>query len=147
MTEIERKFLVTNTDFKREATSQKRIVQAFLNRDPHRTIRVRIKGEKAFLTVKGIGNNTGTTRFEWEKEITPAEAQTLLPLCEDGKIEKIRYEVPFGGFLWEVDVFEGKHNGLIIAEIELNHENQSFPKPHWLGNEVTGNPDYYNSNL
>lgn len=147
MTEIERKFLVTSADFKREATSQKRIVQAFLNRDPHRTVRVRIKGKKAFLTVKGITNATGTSRFEWEKEITLAEAQALLPLCEDGKIEKTRYEVPFGGFLWEVDVFEGKHSGLIIAEIELNHENQSFSKPHWLGNEVTGNPDYYNSNL
>lgn len=82
MTEIERKFLVTSADFKREATSQKRIVQAFLNRDPHRTVRVRIKGKKAFLTVKGITNATGTSRFEWEKEITLAEAQALLPLCE-----------------------------------------------------------------
>lgn len=147
MIEIERKFLVKNTDFMSEAVSQTRIVQAFLNRDPHRTVRVRIKGEKAFLTVKGIGNLSGTSRFEWEKEITIAEAEALLPLCEDGTIEKVRYEVPLNGFLWEIDVFSGKHIGLIIAEIELNDEHQAFPVPNWIGEEVTGNPKYYNSNL
>lgn len=147
MIEIERKFLVKNTDFMSEAVSQTRIVQAFLNRDPHRTVRVRIKGEKAFLTVKGIGNLSGTSRFEWEKEITIAEAEALLTLCEDGTIEKVRYEVPLNGFLWEIDVFSGKHIGLIIAEIELNDEHQAFPVPNWIGEEVTGNPKYYNSNL
>lgn len=147
MIEIERKFLVKNTDFMSEAASQTRIVQAFLNRDPHRTVRVRIKGEKAFLTVKGIGNLSGTSRFEWEKEITIAEAEALLTLCEDGTIEKVRYEVPLNGFLWEIDVFSGKHIGLIIAEIELNDEHQAFPVPNWIGEEVTGNPKYYNSNL
>ncbi len=147
MVEIERKFLVKNTDFMSEAAKQTRIIQAFLNRNPHRTVRVRIKGEKAFLTIKGIGNSSGTSRFEWEKEITVAEAEALLPLCEDGMIEKVRYEVPFDGFLWEVDVFSGKHTGLIIAEIELNDENQTFSVPNWIGDEVTGNPKYYNSNL
>lgn len=147
MQEIERKFLVKNLDFIQEAHQQTRIVQGYLNTHSERTVRVRIKGESGFLTIKGQTNSSGTTRFEWEKEISLYEAEQLLNLCEPFPIEKIRYEVFFGEFLFEVDVFEGFHKGLVLAEIELLTENQSFEKPHWLGEEVTGKPEYYNSYL
>lgn len=147
MNEIERKFLVTSTEFLSENTKSNRIVQGYLNSNPERTVRVRIKGNKGFLTIKGKGNESGTTRFEWEKEIEVTEAEQLLLLCEDGVIDKIRYEIPFGKHLYEVDVFEGDNTGLIIAEIELNEENESFEKPNWLGDEVTGDERYYNAFL
>jgi len=147
MNEIERKFLVTSTEFLSENTKSNRIVQGYLNLNPERTVRVRIKGEKGYLTIKGKGNESGTTRFEWEKEIEVTEAEQLLLLCEDGVIDKIRYEIPFGKHLYEVDVFEGDNTGLIIAEIELNEENESFEKPNWLGDEVTGDERYYNAFL
>jgi len=145
--EIERKFLVTNTDFISESNSNNRIVQGYLNSDPSRTVRVRIKGEQGFLTIKGKGNASGTTRFEWEKEIDVAEAESLLLLCEKGIIDKIRYEILVGKHTFEVDVFSGENQGLVMAEVELSNENDFFEKPKWLGNEVTGDKRYYNSYL
>ena len=147
MNEIERKFLVKSADFLSESTKSNRIVQGYLNSNPDRTVRVRIKGNAGFLTIKGKGNESGTTRFEWEKEIPVAEAAQLLLMCEEGVIDKIRYEIPFGKHLYEVDVFEGDNKGLIVAEIELNDENESFEKPDWLGEEVTGEKRYYNASL
>ena len=147
MNEIERKFLVTSTEFLSESIRSNRIVQGYLNSNPERTVRIRIKGTQGFITIKGKGNESGTTRFEWEKEIEVTEAEQLLLLCEDGVIDKIRYEIPFGNHLYEVDVFEGDNKGLIIAEIELEDENESFEKPHWLGVEVTGDDRYYNASL
>ncbi|MER3319608.1 MAG: CYTH domain-containing protein [Allomuricauda sp.] len=145
--EIERKFLVKSDGFRQKATSQTRIVQGFLNTDPDRTVRVRIKGDKGFLTVKGSSNESGTTRFEWETEITASEAANLIDLCEAGILEKIRFELPFGNHLYEVDEFLGENKGLVLAEIELNHEDERFEKPDWLGEEVTGQVQYYNSQL
>lgn len=147
MNEIERKFLVTSTEFLSESIRSNRIVQGYLNSNPERTVRIRIKGTQGFITIKGKGNESGTTRFEWEKEIEVTEAEQLLLLCEDGVIDKVRYEIPFGKHLYEVDVFEGNNKGLIIAEIELNDENESFEKPNWLGEEVTGDDRYYNASL
>lgn len=147
MIEIERKFLVKSEAYKNEATSKKKIVQGFLNTHPNRTVRVRIKGDKGFLTIKGISNETGTSRFEWEKEIDPKEAEALLNLCEETIIDKTRYEIPIGGFIFEVDEFHKANEGLVIAEIELQGENQEFERPEWLGEEVTGQIEYYNSQL
>lgn len=147
MNEIERKFLVTSTEFLSESIRSNRIVQGYLNSNPERTVRIRIKGTQGFITIKGKGNESGTTRFEWEREIEVTEAEQLLLLCEDGVIDKVRYEIPFGKHLYEVDVFEGDNKGLIIAEIELNDENESFEKPNWLGAEVTGDERYYNASL
>jgi CYTH domain-containing protein len=147
MNEIERKFLVTSTEFLSESVQSNRIVQGYLNSNPERTVRIRIKGTQGFITIKGKGNESGTTRFEWEKEIEVTEAEQLLLLCEDGVIDKVRYEIPSGKHLYEVDVFEGDNKGLIIAEIELNDENESFEKPNWLGVEVTGDDRYYNASL
>lgn len=147
MVEIERKYLVTNCDFIMESKENFRIVQGYLNSNQERTVRVRIKGGKGFLTIKGIGNESGMTRFEWEKEITVSEAEALLLLCEKGAIDKIRYNVIFENHLFEVDVFQGENEGLIVAEIELQSENETFSKPNWLGNEVTSDERYYNSFL
>ncbi len=147
MIEIERKFLVTSEEFVAEAHSQTRIVQGFLNTDPERTVRVRIRGDKGFLAVKGKSNESGTTRFEWDTEIKKEDAEALIKLCEPEIIDKIRYEVNFESVLYEVDEFFGSNKGLIIAEIELTSEDEDFPKPAWLGEEVTGDIRYYNSNL
>lgn len=147
MIEIERKFLVTSEVFKKEAYKSTRIVQGFLNTHPNRTVRVRIKGDQGFLTVKGISNEAGTIRTEWEKEIEFSEAESLLKLCEEGIIEKIRYEVKAGKHIFEVDEFFRENQGLTIAEIELNDEDESFERPNWLGKEVTGDIKYYNSQL
>jgi len=147
MIEIERKFLVSSEAFKKVSKTSTRIVQGYLNSNPERAVRVRIKGEKGFLTVKGKSNNTGTSRYEWEKEINVVEAEQLLALCEQGKIEKIRYEIPSGNHIFEVDVFSGENQGLILAEIELNQEDEPFLKPDWLGKEITGDIRYFNSNL
>ena len=147
MIEIERKFLVKSTAFKQDAISQKKIVQGYLNSNPERTVRIRTKGESAFLTIKGKGNDSGTTRLEWETEIPFEDALQLLPLCEKGVIDKIRYEVKFGYHIFEVDEFFGDNAGLLIAEIELREENEKFEKPYWLGKEVTGDNRYYNSYL
>lgn len=145
--EIERKFLVLSEDFKDQAHQQTRIVQGFLNTHEERTVRVRIKGEKGYITVKGKSNHEGTTRLEWEKEIPVKEAEFLMKLCEPNLIEKNRFEVTVNQHLFEIDVFEGENKGLIIAEIELSHEHEVFKKPNWLGKEVTGDIRYYNSQL
>ena len=145
--EIERKFLVKSNGYKDEASSHSRIVQGFLNTDPDRTVRVRIKDEKGYLTVKGSSNASGTTRFEWETEISSKEATNLIDLCEDVILEKIRYEVHHGNHVFEVDEFMGENRGLVVAELELKHEDEGFEKPEWLGKEVTGIPKYYNSQL
>lgn len=147
MLEIERKFLTLNNDYKDQAIRETRLVQGFLNTHKERTVRVRIKGEKAFIAVKGISNSSGTTRVEWEKEIPVTEAEFLLTLCEPNLIEKTRYEIEIGDHIYEVDEFYGENEGLVIAEIELTHENETFEKPNWLGREVTGDIRYYNSNL
>ena len=147
MIEIERKFLVVSNEFINQAFRKKRIVQAYLNSNPERTVRVRMKGTQGFITVKGKSNASGTTRVEWEKEIPLEEAETLLNLCEKGIIDKIRYEIQSGNHVIEVDVFSGENEGLIIAEIELNSEHESFEKPAWLGDEVTSDERFYNSHL
>ena len=147
MQEIERKFLVLNESFASLATARKEIAQGYLNTHPERTVRVRIANDKAFMTVKGKGNESGTTRFEWEKDIPVDAAKQLLLLCEKGVIEKTRYEVPVGMHLYEVDVFYGDNKGLIVAEVELQDEKESFEKPDWLGQEVTNDHRYYNAHL
>lgn len=147
MLEIERKFLVEGESFKREAFEKLYIKQGYLNSHPARTVRVRIQEDKGFLTVKGRSNDSGTTRTEWEKEIEPGEASELLTLCEAGVIEKTRYKVKKVNHIFEVDVFAGENEGLVVAEVELNSEKESFPKPEWLGKEVTGDTKYYNSYL
>ena len=147
MLEIERKFLVLSSAYREKATSKERIVQGFLNTHPERTVRVRIKGDKGFMTVKGKSNTAGTSRFEWEKEISVEEVASLLPFCEKGIIAKFRYEVAVGSHVFEVDEFEGDNEGLVVAEIELGSETESFKKPDWLGKEVTGEVKYYNSQL
>ena len=147
MIEIERKFLVISDAFKKEAFTQNRIAQGYLSSVPERTVRVRIKGEKGFLTIKGISNESGLSRFEWEKEIPVEEAKKLLLLCEKGVIDKTRFEVKSGNHIYEVDEFYGENEGLIIAEIELSSENETFEKPSWLGEEVTNDKRYYNSYL
>ena len=145
MVEIERKFLVTSEDFKKEAFAKHQIAQGYLNSNPDRTVRIRIKGESGFLTIKGKNNDSGTTRFEWETEIALMEAKPLLDLCEKGILLKTRYEIQVGKHVYEVDVFHGENEGLIIAEIELSSEQEVFEKPNWLGKEVTGDNRYYNS--
>lgn len=147
MVEIERKFLVLSNDFINDAFSKKRIVQAYLNSNPERAVRIRIKEDKAYLTVKGKGNASGITRLEWEKEISIQDGDKLLLICEEGVIEKFRYEVQVGKHVFEVDVFSGENEGLIIAEIELEDENEVFEKPIWLGQEVTNEERFYNSYL
>ncbi|WP_284651169.1 CYTH domain-containing protein [Flavobacterium terrisoli] len=147
MVEIERKFLVLSNDFINEAFTQKRIVQAYLNSNPDRTVRVRIKGDKGFITIKGKSNANGTTRLEWEREISVMEAETLLSICESGTIDKIRYEIKVGNHVYEVDIFSGENEGLVMAEIELQSETETFEKPNWLGEEVTNDERYYNAYL
>jgi CYTH domain-containing protein len=147
MIEIERKFLVKGDAYKNEASSKIRIIQGFLNTHPNRTVRVRVKGDLGFITVKGISNESGTSRFEWEKEIALRDAEALLRLCEETIIEKNRYEIPMGRYIFEVDEFLGANAGLVIAEIELQDENSIFERPVWLGEEVTGQIKYYNSLL
>ncbi|MBS3993418.1 MAG: CYTH domain-containing protein [Bacteroidetes bacterium] len=145
--EIERKFLVKNNSFKSDAFKCSYLKQGFLNSDKNRTVRVRIDEEKAYLTIKGISNDSGTVRFEWEKEIAVDEAKNLLLLCEDGIIEKTRFYVKSGNHIFEVDEFLGCNTGLLIAEIELDNEADTFKKPSWLGEEVTGDVKYYNAVL
>ncbi|QLE01415.1 CYTH domain-containing protein [Galbibacter sp. BG1] len=147
MIEIERKFLVSSNEYVTEAQNKLRIVQGFLNTHPERTVRVRIMGKQGFLTVKGISNTSGTSRFEWEKEISVMEAASLLAICEKGIIDKNRYKVVVENHLFEVDEFLGDNQGLIVAEIELSSEDEKFVKPKWLGKEVTGEAKYYNSQL
>jgi adenylate cyclase len=147
MVEIERKFLVISDAFKSDVLRQNHIAQGYLSSVPERAVRVRIKGEKGYLTIKGKTNESGLSRFEWEKEIPVAEAKELLQLCEKGVIEKIRYEIQVGRHIFEVDEFYGENKGLIMAEVELQSETETFKKPIWLGEEVTNDNRYYNAYL
>jgi len=143
--EIERKFLVAG-DFRKEVSGASRIIQGFLSSAPGRTVRVRVRDDKGYLTVKGPAQ--GLTRFEWEKEISADEARQLLALCEPGAIDKTRHLVPTAdGHVWEVDEFHGDNEGLVVAEIELEAEDEPFVRPAWVGEEVTGDRRYYNSSL
>ena len=144
--EIERKFLVKG-EYKSQAVQSFRIVQAYLSSVTDRTVRIRIKGEKAYITIKGKSNESGVSRYEWEKEIPVNEAEELLLLCEPGAIDKTRYEIPVGKHIFEVDEFYGDNSGLTLAEVELKDEAESFIRPEWLGEEVTGDRRYYNSCL
>jgi len=145
--EIERKFLVKG-DYKTYATESFRIVQGYLSLSPDRTVRVRIKGDKGYLTTKGMTSASGISRFEWEKEIPLEEANSLLEQCESNIIEKTRFLVPEKtGLVFEVDEFNGENEGLTIAEIELPSEDHPFDKPSWLGQEVSGDLRYYNASL
>ncbi len=147
MIEIERKFLVKSSDYKKEAHQKTKIAQGYLTKDPHRTVRVRIRGDQGFLTIKGISSEDGLSRFEWEKEIPLKEAQELIALCLPTIVKKTRYEVPYKGVLFEVDEFEGFHNGLVLAEVEMNSPKDSFEIPEWIDKEVTGDKKYYNAYL
>lgn len=144
--EIERKFLVRG-DFMPFVERTDRIVQAYICSSPERTVRVRIKGGKAYLTIKGGANENGFSRLEFEYPIPVEDAEGLLELALPGVIEKDRHYVPVGGHTFEVDVFHGRHEGLVIAELELQSEDEAFASPDWLGEEVTGNPHYYNAYL
>jgi adenylate cyclase len=145
--EIERKFLVKNEDFKKEAMIKTRIIQGYLSLVPERTVRVRVKGDKGFITIKGIGNASGASRYEWEKEIPVAEVEELLKICEPGVIDKTRFQVKAGKHIFEIDEFYGDNQGLVVAEVQLAAENEDFIKPTWLGEELTGDHKNYNSNL
>lgn len=144
--EIERKFLVTG-EYKSQAYAQTRIVQGYLSSARGRTVRVRIRDDKGYLTIKGASNASGTSRYEWEKEISLEEARELMQLCEPGIIDKTRYLVQSGIHTFEVDEFYGENDGLVVAEVELASEDESFEKPVFIGQEVTGDLRYYNSQL
>ena len=144
--EIERKFLVIG-DFKSQAFEQSRIVQGYISSARGRTVRVRIRNGRGYLTIKGASNESGTSRYEWEKELSLHEAEELMKLCEPGVIDKTRYLVRSGELIFEVDEFYGENEGLIVAEVELNAEDEAFVKPSFIGQEVTGDVRYYNSQL
>ncbi len=144
--EIERKFLV-NGDFKIGAKKAVRITQGFLSSVPERTVRIRVHENLGFITVKGVANESGVSRYEWEKEIPVNEAEELLNLCEPGIIDKTRFFVESERHTFEIDEFHGDNQGLVVAEIELSFEAEEFSKPGWLGKEVTGDAKYYNSSL
>lgn len=151
-TEIERKFLVKSEAFLSEATKHFEICQGYLSKDPDKTIRVRVRDERAFLTIKSSRLREGLAKFEWEREIDKSDGEELLQLCLPGAISKTRYIIPAPSYkgeerCWEVDVFHGRLDGLIIAEIELGDETEPYARPEWLGEEVTGQPQYYNANM
>ena len=143
--EIERKFLVADEGWRQAATRQTRFSQGYLSRDPARTVRVRIAGDAAFLTIKGA--TTGATRAEFEYDVPVADAQQLLAMCDGPVVEKVRHLCGHAGMTWEVDEFLGANAGLVVAEIELQTEDQAFERPAWLGEEVTGDARYVNANL
>ena len=146
--EIERKFLVTGP-FKDKAYDATRIQQGYIASGRGRTVRVRVRGDKGYLTIKGPSNLAGLARFEWEREISLTDARELMRICEPGIIDKTRYLVksPDGRHVWEVDEFYGENEGLVMAEIELNSEDESYAKPDFIGREVTGDRRFYNSHL
>jgi len=147
MIEIERKFLVNSMGFKTAAFKGTRVIQGYLNSHKQRAVRVRLKGDIGYLTIKGESSKNGLSRFEWEKEISKQEAEALLKLCEPGVIDKMRYEVNVGNHIFEVDEFFGENTGLIVAEVELASEKETIEIPDWLGDEVSGQTKYYNSQL
>lgn len=144
--EIERKFLV-KSDFLKLPAKSKNIVQGYLSVDPEKTVRIRICDRRAYLTIKSQITKSWHLRKEWEFEISLSTANEIMEICLPGRIVKSRYEVKYGNHIFEVDVFHDKNEGLVIAEIELDNENETFEKPEWLGEEVTGRPEFYNSNL
>ena len=145
--EIERKFLVKDDSYKRMAYHASRIAQGYICSSRGSTVRVRIRGAKGYLTIKGPSDQQGLGRYEWEKEIPLGEAQELMKLCEPGMIDKTRYLVRAGKHVFEVDEFYGENEGLTIAEVELESEDESYEKPDFVGDEVTGDVRYYNSFL
>jgi adenylate cyclase len=145
--EIERKFLVRSDAYKNLASKHTRITQGYLSSVPERTVRIRIRDNTGYITIKGLGNDSGASRYEWEKEIPLTEARALLRLCEPGVIDKTRYEIQSGLHTFEVDEFYGDNLGLVVAEVELSSEAESFEKPEWMGHEVTGDVKYYNAML
>ena len=145
--EIERKFLITSNSFKQNISSKYNIVQGYLSTDPSRSVRLRISNSKGYLTIKGRASKNGLSRLEWEKELPIKEANELIALCLPNKIIKTRYKVNYKGHIFDIDIFKGMNEGLNIAEIELNSEEDTFEKPKWLGKEITGIKKYYNSQL
>ncbi len=145
--EIEKKFLVKNLNFKRESFKKIRITQKYLSSLPERSVRIRVTDNEAFITIKGKSNKTGISRPEWEKEISIDEAKELFNICEPGTIDKTRHLVQSDKHIFEIDEYYGENKGLIVAEIELLSEVESFTKPDWLGEEITGDIRYYNSHL
>jgi CYTH domain-containing protein len=145
--EIERKFLVRGTSFKDAAFQKRHILQGYICVDAERSVRVRIRGEEAFLTIKSATNERGWSRYEFEQPISVKDAEELMNLCLPGMIDKERYDVIVGKHTWEVDVFHGENEGLVVAEIELSSEDEVFELPDWVGKEVSGDPKYYNMML
>ncbi|MBR1388110.1 MAG: CYTH domain-containing protein [Prevotella sp.] len=145
--EIERKFLVTDDSYKRQAYDSSRIVQGYICSSHGRTVRVRIRDGRGYLTIKGPSENGGLSRYEFEKEIAGGEAEQLMKLCEPGIIDKTRYLVKSGSHTFEVDEFHGENDGLVMAEVELGAEDEPYEKPDFIGKEVTGDRRYYNSQL
>lgn len=142
--EIERKFLVKGA-FKEKASSSSHIVQGYISSMRGRTVRVRIRDDQGYLTIKGPSDQGGLVRYEFEKEISLQDARDLMKICEPGIIDKTRYLVPFGGHVFEVDEFYGENGGLVLAEVELESADEPFEKPDFLGREVTGDRRFYNS--
>ena len=145
--EIERKFLVKDDSYKVMAFSSSRIAQGYICSARGRTVRIRIRDEKGYLTIKGPSDSAGLGRYEWEKEIPLEDARELMKLCEPGIIDKTRYLVQSVNHIFEVDEFYGDNEGLVIAEVELKSEDESYEKPVFVGEEVTGDVRYYNSFL
>ena len=145
--EIERKFLVRGDDYKRQAYSHSHIKQRYICGGRGRTVRVRLRDDHGYLTIKGPSTNGGLSRYEFEKEITLDEAEHLFELCEPGIIEKTRWLVKSGNHTFEVDEFFGENAGLVMAEVELASEDEAYEKPDFIGEEVTGDRRYYNSSL
>lgn len=146
--EIERKFLVKDDSYKALAVGKHAIMQGYICREPGKTVRVRISDDKAFLTIKSSKIYAGIARFEWEREIDVEDAKQLMQIAQPAVLEKTRWLVPeVNGLLWEVDEFHGRHAGLVMAEIELENEEQTFDKPAFIGEEVTGDSRYYNANM
>ena len=145
--EIERKFLVLDDSFKHEAFSKSHIQQGYICSERGRTVRVRIRDERAYLTIKGPSENGGLSRYEFEREIPLEDGQQMMQLCEPGIIDKTRWLVKSGRHTFEVDEFHGENEGLVVAEVELSSEDETFEKLHFIGKEVTGDRRYYNSCL
>lgn len=143
--EIEHKYLVKNDNYKEISTASFHIMQGYLSREPERTVRVRIKDDKGFLTIKG--KNKGASRAEFEYEIPLEDALSMLDMCLPPILEKVRYIVPFDGHIWEVDEFFGDRSGLVTAEIELKSDDEDYGHPDFIGENVTGDSRFYNSNL
>lgn len=145
--EIERKFLVKDNSYREKAFSSSHIKQGYICSARGRTVRVRIRDGKGYLTIKGASDSSGISRYEWEREIPLQEAEELMSLCEPGMIDKTRFLVRVGQHVFEVDEFYGENQGLVVAEVELGSENEDFERPDFLGEEVTGQVKYYNSFL